>query len=240
MLCSTAAQRLGHWDWDHGKELWPCALSLLPFLLHTFAAVRNIRSISHVSSLCSLDLSNCHKHNCGQPSRRLYCCLAQRCGIRPTVACARMFTHTIGRWNWLDCVVVLLGWLEYVSSSNYSAIRSVRVLRPLRTITKIEKMRVRVFLHRLHGCIVAILGLQPEELQGAGYHFMQFGLGALGCAGSRLGLICRAPLHVRYVRAVCPNLHDPRAVCRCTYLPLRVEGTYQRCSYVISCTVLYP
>lgn len=57
-----------------------------------------------------------------------------------------MAPHTYLRdgWNWLDIVVVALGWLEYVLDGNYSAIRSVRVLRPLRTITKIKKMRVRV------------------------------------------------------------------------------------------------
>lgn len=49
-------------------------------------------------------------------------------------------------WNFLDFVVVVLGWVEVVFSSmgNMTAIRSVRLLRPLRTITKIEKMRVSV------------------------------------------------------------------------------------------------
>lgn len=51
-------------------------------------------------------------------------------------------TYLRDGWHMLDVIVVSLGWLEYVLGGNYSAIRSVRVLRPLRTITKIEKMRV--------------------------------------------------------------------------------------------------
>ena len=42
----------------------------------------------------------------------------------------------------LDFTVVTLGYMEFIGSGNYTAVRSVRVLRPLRAITKIEKMRV--------------------------------------------------------------------------------------------------
>jgi hypothetical protein len=42
----------------------------------------------------------------------------------------------------MDAAVVLLGYLDLANFGNYSAIRSVRVLRPLRTITKVEGMRV--------------------------------------------------------------------------------------------------
>ena len=45
-------------------------------------------------------------------------------------------------WNALDCVVVLLGYLDFVNLGNFTAIRTVRVLRPLRTITKIQGMKV--------------------------------------------------------------------------------------------------
>lgn len=42
----------------------------------------------------------------------------------------------------MDAAVVLLGYLDLANFGNYSAIRSVRVLRPLRTITKVAGMRV--------------------------------------------------------------------------------------------------
>lgn len=43
-------------------------------------------------------------------------------------------------WNRLDCFIVIAGGLEYVSdvgNVNLSAIRTVRVLRPLRAINRI-------------------------------------------------------------------------------------------------------
>lgn len=48
-------------------------------------------------------------------------------------------------WNVVDCVVVVVGWLSLLPSiENISAMRSVRVLRPLRTITGVEGMRMLV------------------------------------------------------------------------------------------------
>jgi len=48
-------------------------------------------------------------------------------------------------WNRMDFCVVLLGLLAYLPSvDNFSAIRSARVLRPLRTITNVKGMRVIV------------------------------------------------------------------------------------------------
>lgn len=38
--------------------------------------------------------------------------------------------------------MVALGYLELSNLGNYTALRCARVLRPLRTITKIEQMRV--------------------------------------------------------------------------------------------------
>jgi hypothetical protein len=42
----------------------------------------------------------------------------------------------------LDAAVVLLGLLEQAGLGNYTALRAVRVLRPLRTVTKIRGLRV--------------------------------------------------------------------------------------------------
>lgn len=48
-------------------------------------------------------------------------------------------------WNVIDCVVVIVGWLSLLPAiENISAMRSVRVLRPLRTITGVEGMRMLV------------------------------------------------------------------------------------------------
>jgi hypothetical protein len=46
-------------------------------------------------------------------------------------------------WNVMDAAVVLLGWIDLLGDmSDYTAIRAVRVLRPLRTIAKVDGMRV--------------------------------------------------------------------------------------------------
>lgn len=51
-------------------------------------------------------------------------------------------------WNMLDFVIVLTGWidLEYAQSGvNLTALRAIRLLRPLRSVTRIQGMRV-IFL----------------------------------------------------------------------------------------------
>ena len=52
-------------------------------------------------------------------------------------------------WNKLDCFIVLSGALEYLMDAeklNLSAIRTVRVLRPLKAINRIPSMRILVML----------------------------------------------------------------------------------------------
>jgi hypothetical protein len=54
-------------------------------------------------------------------------------------------TYLRDNWNILDAVVVIAGWieLEYTGSGvNISALRALRILRPLRSITRIEGMRI--------------------------------------------------------------------------------------------------
>jgi hypothetical protein len=47
-------------------------------------------------------------------------------------------------WNILDGAVVLLGWVDIaLSGDDYIFLRTVRVLRPLRTITHIRGLKVR-------------------------------------------------------------------------------------------------
>lgn len=47
-------------------------------------------------------------------------------------------------WNIVDFTVVALGFVDIFSSGNLTALRTVRVLRPLRAITRIRGMRVRL------------------------------------------------------------------------------------------------
>lgn len=54
-------------------------------------------------------------------------------------------TYLRDNWNILDAVVVIAGWieLEYTGSGvNISALRALRILRPLRSITRIEGMKI--------------------------------------------------------------------------------------------------
>lgn len=49
-------------------------------------------------------------------------------------------TYLSDSWNRLDCFIVLAGFLEYimhVENLNLTAIRTIRVLRPLRAINRI-------------------------------------------------------------------------------------------------------
>ena len=48
-------------------------------------------------------------------------------------------------WNVLDFVVVLVGWLGvFLASGNISAIRTIRILRPIRSINKFPEMKIIV------------------------------------------------------------------------------------------------
>lgn len=45
-------------------------------------------------------------------------------------------------WNWMDFVVVVIGWIELVPEiPNLRGLRTLRVLRPLRSINAIPSMR---------------------------------------------------------------------------------------------------
>lgn len=49
-------------------------------------------------------------------------------------------------WNILDFIIVIIGYISTFGSSsiNISSLRVFRVLRPLRTVTKIEGLRLQV------------------------------------------------------------------------------------------------
>uniref|UniRef100_A0A7S3DJI7 Calcium-channel protein CCH1 n=1 Tax=Palpitomonas bilix TaxID=652834 RepID=A0A7S3DJI7_9EUKA len=52
------------------------------------------------------------------------------------------FAYLRDVWNWIDFLVVILGWLGMIPNmGNFTALRTIRVLRPLRTMSRIPGMR---------------------------------------------------------------------------------------------------
>eukprot|EP00163_Fabomonas_tropica_P031328 TRINITY_DN7412_c0_g2_i1.p1 TRINITY_DN7412_c0_g2~~TRINITY_DN7412_c0_g2_i1.p1 ORF type:complete len:551 (+),score=100.59 TRINITY_DN7412_c0_g2_i1:81-1733(+) len=57
------------------------------------------------------------------------------------------YSYLRDRWNWLDCVIVISGWVTLIpalQTYNVSGLRAFRVLRPLKTIRGVKGMRVLV------------------------------------------------------------------------------------------------
>jgi hypothetical protein len=50
--------------------------------------------------------------------------------------------HCDPGWNILDFIVVTTGYLAFTTFGNYTAIRGIRALRPLRTITRVKELKV--------------------------------------------------------------------------------------------------
>ncbi|XP_028398945.1 sodium channel protein 60E-like isoform X2 [Dendronephthya gigantea] len=75
--------------------------------------------------------------------------------------CLHKFAYLRDPWNWLDFIVVILGYLTMAPSvANLSGIRTFRVLRALRTISVIEGLRtmVNAFLRSMR-MLTDVLGL---------------------------------------------------------------------------------
>jgi hypothetical protein len=63
-------------------------------------------------------------------------------------------------WNWLDFVVVVTAWLERTGlSENMSALRTFRVLRPLRTLTTIPGMKLIIVSMMQAGAQLGMVGV---------------------------------------------------------------------------------
>jgi hypothetical protein len=63
-------------------------------------------------------------------------------------------------WNWLDFVVVVTAWLERSGvSENMSALRTFRVLRPLRTLTTIPGMKMIIVSMMQAGAQLGMVGI---------------------------------------------------------------------------------
>ena len=107
-------------------------------------------------------------------------------------------------WNWLDFVVVVVGWLTLTgaTSGGMSALRSVRVLRPLRTITRVRGMKVLV-----SSIISAIPSLANVFLLCV-FFFAIFGIVGLQLFGGTLRNRCFSAVNASAVAAVAHGLGE--------------------------------
>lgn len=92
-------------------------------------------------------------------------------------------------WNVIDFAVVVMGWLSLSPSvQNVSAMRSVRVLRPLRTITGVEGMRMLV------STLLSSLPMLLDVLILVAFLFLIFGTIAVQTFSGALRRRCGEPL----------------------------------------------
>ncbi len=79
-------------------------------------------------------------------------------------------------WNILDFTIVVAGYIPYLFSgggANISALRSFRVLRPLRTISGIEGLRVIV------GALISSMPLLRDTMLVILFFFIIFAIGGV-------------------------------------------------------------
>ena len=94
-------------------------------------------------------------------------------------------TYLRDYWNGLDFTVVLLAYVAFLGLGNYTAIRSFRFLRPLRTISGVEGMRklVKTLLHSVP-TLLDVLGL-------CAFAFSIFGIIAVQLFAGQLQYRCK-------------------------------------------------
>ncbi|MEW5312152.1 MAG: hypothetical protein WDW38_003800 [Sanguina aurantia] len=84
-------------------------------------------------------------------------------------------------WNILDLVVLATGWLELSSLGDVTAIRCLRVLRPLRSITRIPELQILVM------GITSALPMLLDVLMLALFYYATFGVVTTNLFASELG-----------------------------------------------------
>ena len=94
-------------------------------------------------------------------------------------------TYLRDYWNGLDFAVVMLAYVAFIGGGNYTAIRSFRFLRPLRTISGVEGMRklVKTLLHSVP-TLLDVLGL-------CAFAFSIFGIIAVQLFAGQLKYRCK-------------------------------------------------
>ncbi|KAG1668958.1 hypothetical protein FOA52_001002 [Chlamydomonas sp. UWO 241] len=96
-------------------------------------------------------------------------------------------TYLHDGWNILDFIVVISGILDFAGLGNYTAIRCLRVLRPLRAITKIPALR-----HIVQALMRSMPMLVDIGILAAFYYFI-FGITTLGLFMGTLFGRCALP-----------------------------------------------
>lgn len=105
-------------------------------------------------------------------------------------------------WNILDAVIVLSSWVsQLLSDGSFSALRTFRVLRPLRTISRVRGMRILV-----RSLLASLPSLRDVVLL---FLFFVTGFAILGVE------IFRGRLHYRCFDAQLGLLAQPTGVCTC-------------------------
>eukprot|EP00798_Chlamydomonas_sp_ICE-L_P013416 gene13416-19269_t len=90
-------------------------------------------------------------------------------------------------WNCMDFFIVITGYLAFGPLGNYTALRALRVFRPLRTVTKLEEMRVIV------GTFLGSISLLGSVLCLVGFYFIVFGIACLSLFSGTLNRRCAEP-----------------------------------------------
>ena len=98
--------------------------------------------------------------------------------------CESPTTYFRSGWHWLDVLTVGVSWMSLLApdAGNLSALRSVRVLRPLRTVTRIKSMRVLV------GALLRSLPDVADVVLLFGFFLLAFGVVGVELFMGRLGL----------------------------------------------------
>eukprot|EP00198_Chlamydomonas_reinhardtii_P012138 XP_001701475.1 voltage-gated Ca2+ channel, alpha subunit [Chlamydomonas reinhardtii] len=97
-------------------------------------------------------------------------------------------TYLRDGWNIVDFTVVALGFVDIFSSGNLTALRTVRVLRPLRAITRIRGMRILVTT------MIAALPMLIDVFALCAFTFFIFGLVAVQLFSGRMTHRCAVPV----------------------------------------------
>eukprot|EP00803_Ostreobium_quekettii_P004183 evm.model.scf_87.8 EVM.evm.TU.scf_87.8 scf_87:120717-129538(-) len=106
-------------------------------------------------------------------------------------------------WNVMDFSVVVLGWLAFIPSfGNYTAIRVVRVFRPLRTITGVEGMRLLVVT------LFRSLPMLFDVLILCAFAFFIFGIVGIQLFSGVLRNRCGYPLHLNNTAVAVDSMYE--------------------------------
>lgn len=93
-------------------------------------------------------------------------------------------------WNILDIVIIGTGYLPYLTPGadlNLSALRSLRVLRPLKSVTKIKSLKL------LLQALFSAIPLLKDSLIILGFFFVIFGIAGLQLFTGQLKSRCIDP-----------------------------------------------